>query len=108
MTRTRRTYVYDETLKRLVEKSVETRVFGVLAVGDLPDFISPVDGSIVNGRAGLREHDRRNGTTNVADYTETWAKRQAQREAFSEGRLNDPKRTEAVVRAYNKLQGRSW
>ena len=27
--------------------------------GDLPDFISPIDGSVVSGRAGLREHCRK-------------------------------------------------
>lgn len=27
--------------------------------GDLPDFVSPIDGSVVSGRAGLRDHCRR-------------------------------------------------
>jgi hypothetical protein len=25
-------------------------------LGDLPDFISPIDGTIVRGRPGMREH----------------------------------------------------
>lgn len=25
-------------------------------LGDVPDFVSPIDGSVVSGRAGLREH----------------------------------------------------
>jgi len=24
--------------------------------GDLPDFVSPIDGTVVSGRAGMREH----------------------------------------------------
>lgn len=33
---------------------------GVMIVGDLPDFISPVDGKQYSGRAGMREHCKRN------------------------------------------------
>lgn len=28
-------------------------------MGDIPDFVSPIDGSLVSGRAGLRDHCRR-------------------------------------------------
>ena len=31
---------------------------GVFIAPDLPDFVSPIDGTIVRGRAGLREHCR--------------------------------------------------
>jgi hypothetical protein len=37
--------------------------------GDLPDFVSPIDGSLVSGRADLRDHCRRHGvvpTTELA------------------------------------------
>lgn len=27
--------------------------------GDIPDFVSPIDGTVVSGRAGLREHCRK-------------------------------------------------
>ena len=27
--------------------------------GDSPDFVSPIDGSVVSGRAGMREHCKR-------------------------------------------------
>jgi hypothetical protein len=30
-------------------------------LGDLPDFVSPIDGQVVSGRAGLRDHCRRHG-----------------------------------------------
>ena len=40
---------------------------GYTVMGDLPDFVSPVDGSIVSGRAGLREHNLRNNVVNTLD-----------------------------------------
>lgn len=33
---------------------------GVMVMGDLPDFVSPVDGKAYSGRVGLREHCKRN------------------------------------------------
>jgi hypothetical protein len=35
---------------------------------DIESFVSPIDGTIVTGRASLREHNERNGVTNIADY----------------------------------------
>jgi hypothetical protein len=32
---------------------------GVQILPDLPDFVSPIDGKLYSGRAGLREHCRR-------------------------------------------------
>lgn len=104
----RRTYVYDEKLKKLVPKEEFQRELGVLVMPDLEDFVSPVDGRIVHGRAGLRLHDKELGTTNVADFKDHWENFAKKREKLMTGQDNDPKRTEAVVRAYHKLEGRSW
>lgn len=38
-----------------------------MIAGDLPDFVSPVDGKTYSGRAGLREHNRRNGVVPMED-----------------------------------------
>lgn len=35
--------------------------------GDLPDFVSPIDGSVVRGRSGLRDHCARHNVVPVAD-----------------------------------------
>ena len=32
---------------------------GQVILPDLPDFVSPIDGKLYSGRAGLREHNRR-------------------------------------------------
>ena len=37
--------------------------------GDLPDFVSPVDGKLYSGRAGLREHNLRNNVVNNSELT---------------------------------------
>lgn len=103
----RKTYVYDPISKEMVEKGYAAVERGILVVSDLPDFVSPVDRKVVRGRAGLREHDRRHGTTNIADFKETWAKAEAQRSAARSVGVPDPRRTEAAVRAFNDLaQGR--
>ena len=36
-------------------------------MGDIPDFISPIDGSVVSGRAGLREHCKKHHVVPTAD-----------------------------------------
>ena len=35
--------------------------------GDLPDFVSPIDGTIVSGRAGLRDHCIRHNVVPTAE-----------------------------------------
>lgn len=36
-------------------------------MGDLPDFVSPIDGTVVRGRAGMREHCKRHDVVPTAD-----------------------------------------
>ena len=38
-------------------------------LGDVPDFVSPIDGTIVSGRAGLRDHCRRHDVVPTAELT---------------------------------------
>lgn len=73
---------------------------------DIPDFRSPVDGTVVHGRAGLRQHNLRNGVTNAADFKQTWAKAAAERAAFYEGKARDSERKRDVVQAYEKNRRR--
>lgn len=35
--------------------------------GDLPDFVSPIDGTTVRGRAGMRDHCARHNVVPTAD-----------------------------------------
>lgn len=36
-------------------------------LSDVPDFVSPIDGTVVSGRAGLREHCRRHDVVPTAE-----------------------------------------
>lgn len=71
---------------------------------DLPDFVSPIDGQVVHGRAGLREHNRRHGVTNPADFTNQWEKQRKERDAFYTGdpKYDSRRRKEAIIRAMEK------
>jgi hypothetical protein len=40
---------------------------GLMVMGDLPDFRSPIDGTVVSGRAGMREHCKRHDVVPSAD-----------------------------------------
>ncbi len=102
-----KTYVYDEKTKELVPVYYERERVAHDIMPDLPDFVSTVDGSVIHGRAGLREHNRRHNVTNPADFKGTWEKFQKKREALMTGTDRDPKRLQAVVRAFNDLQERN-
>lgn len=75
---------------------------------DLEPFVSPVDGTVVTGRAALREHDKRNGVTNVADYKNEWENRGTERAAFYSGdqKYDRERRREAIIRAVEKHERR--
>ncbi|HEX4920498.1 MAG TPA: hypothetical protein VFV92_07135 [Candidatus Bathyarchaeia archaeon] len=99
----RKRFVYNPETGKMDEIAHQPRSSGLLVMQDLPDFVSPVDGKVVHGRRGLREHDKRNGTTNIADFQETWKKNAAERAKFYTGR-DDPKRIEQIRRAYDDLK----
>jgi hypothetical protein len=40
---------------------------GPVVLPDLPDFVSPIDGSVVSGRKGMRDHCARHGVVPTAD-----------------------------------------
>jgi len=48
-------------------KAPETPYKGYAVLGDLPDFVSPIDNKVYHGRAGLREHNLRHDVVPVAD-----------------------------------------
>lgn len=64
----RRSYVQIDGV--LYEKGTEpesARRRGPMISRDLPDFVSPIDGSVVSGRRGLREHCRRHDVVPTAE-----------------------------------------
>lgn len=63
-------WVIDPVTKKLVPRAEFTRpTQAVHAVhGDIEAFRSPIDGTIIDDRGKLREHNKRHGVTNIADY----------------------------------------
>ena len=52
------------------ELSQQQNAQGVAApavMADIPDFVSPIDGKVVSGRAALREHCKRHDVVPTAD-----------------------------------------
>lgn len=71
----RRRYRYSQTTKEMEEvtnEQVRPEGFGVLVSGDISPFKSSVDGSVITGRRGLREHNKRNQVTFTEDFRGHW------------------------------------
>jgi hypothetical protein len=60
--------LYDKSLP--LPEDVKASTSGTPMVrGDLPDFVSPIDGKLYSGRAGLRDHCARHNVVPTADLT---------------------------------------
>jgi hypothetical protein len=77
----RRRYRWNPRENRLVEID-DAAESGIMIIPDLPDVVSPIDGSIIRGRAGMREHNRRHNVTHPSDFKETWARAREERARF--------------------------
>lgn len=97
-------FVYNPDTGQMEEIAFRPRSSGVLVMQDLPDFVSSVDGKVVHGRRGLREHNKKHNVTNPADFTKTWQKNTEQRHLATTVGVNDPKRIEQLRRAYDDLR----
>jgi hypothetical protein len=54
--------------------------------GDIQSFVSPVDGSVISDRKQLREHNRKHGVVNTAEFSQDFLdKKKAERDRFYTG-----------------------
>ena len=60
-------YDKDEPLPESVAGLVGSGNRSATVMGDLDSFTSPIDGQLVSGRAGLREHCKKHGVVPTAD-----------------------------------------
>jgi hypothetical protein len=68
MTRQRWIYKADgRVIDCSVEQDETPERRGVTIMPDLPDFISPIDRTVVRGRAGMREHCKKHDVVPTAD-----------------------------------------
>lgn len=79
-------------------------------MGDIAPFVSPVDGSVISGRAAMREHFKQHGVTNVADYNKPggeWERKGKEREKFfTAGGYDTQRRREHLARAFEQAKKR--
>jgi hypothetical protein len=102
----RRTYHYDEKLKKLVEGpgphrgegSGDNWRFSDRAYSSEP-FKTP-DGTVIDSRKKHRDYMKRTGLTTIDDFTQTWATAEKKRAEYFAGK--DPTRREDIVRTIHK------
>jgi hypothetical protein len=66
------------------------------------DGMRATDGADIGSRSKHREYMRRHGLTTVDDFTDTWRKAEAQRNAVRNGA--DPQRRHDIARVLHQLE----
>jgi hypothetical protein len=67
-------YVYDKEQNKCVLKQ-ESSDIGYHIQGDIEPFVSPIDKTVITGRAALRAHNKKHGVTDMRDYGPEWFER---------------------------------
>lgn len=104
-------WVYDSELGKLVPKDEYYRNkyagSNVVVHGDLTRFVSPIDGTVIDDRGKLREHNKRHGVTDPRDYGTGWFEKKAH-ERQEATRSDSPKARQArlttIYDAMNKYR----
>lgn len=68
---------------------------------DLPDFVSPIDGKVVKGRKGYREHCKVHNVTNASDFKETWKQQAKERKNLFGNKEARRQRAQDLARAWD-------
>ena len=108
MARSRKTYVFDPTKGKMVEKGTETAVVvngSPLIIPPLKPFVSPITGEEITSREQLRRHNRDHGVTNIQDYSDEWfEKRQEEnyRKSIGDTPADRAERIEIIKQALNR------
>ena len=82
----RRSYRYDPVTKEMVEitNSWSKKTEAPYIQGDITAFKSPIDGTIISDRGGLRRHMKKHDVVNPLDYKEHFKKKARERELRSQ------------------------
>lgn len=100
----RRRYRWDPKRNQLVEIAVAQPKFGLMLMPDLPAYVSPVSGKLIDGRRARRE-DLARTHSRPYEGREQEAKEIARKQAYAEQRL-DTRLTESVHRTLNEMPER--
>lgn len=103
-------YVWDPASKSLVEVGAEWSDAEKRADTPTEEIsyggLRATDGTDISSRKKRAEYMRRNNLTDAADFAETWAKAQKEREAFRRGERVNPERREALGRIAYEMEKR--
>ena len=98
----KRTYVQNPVTGKFEEKRARPRLEMHYVQDDVQPFVSPVDGSIISSKSGLRNHNARNDVVNYQEFGDAHFERKAaERAKFYDGSYDRKGRTEDIVRAVN-------
>ena len=99
-------FVYDKEQKKCVHKH-EVNSTGYHIQADIEPFVSPVDGSLITGRAALRAHNKRNGVTDPRDYGPNWFENRGKEmdaDRLGQTKAAKAERIDLLKRAYERQQ----
>lgn len=107
---TRRRYVWDNEAQQLVEVSPDFVPTPRIELMPEESFVyggqRATDGTPIDTRKRHRDYMKARGLAMASDFTETWAKARAERDAHYSGAKSSERR-EAVERSIHHLQQRS-
>ncbi len=102
----RKTYVHDPETGKMVLKSRRCQGANAPVVhGDVDDFISPIDGSLIDDRGKLRRHNKKHGVTDMRDYSEDFIQKRGQRRVRDEQQELTRSRKADLVKAFDRHGG---
>ena len=85
---TRRSYRYNAERDEMVELTTSwsrKEAQSAYVQPDITPFLSPIDGTIISSRGGLRRHMKKHDVVNTSDYKEHTAKAAKEREMRNNG-----------------------
>ncbi len=95
----RKTWVQHPITHKLIPKDEYVRPTNMHAIhGDIDPFVSTVDGSIIDSRKKLREHNVRFGVVSQAEFGTEGNRVRQQREDYYAGRPHDTERRKDAIK----------
>ncbi len=102
MTAGRTTYVLRNG--KLVEKKTQNNRRHFVS-DDISAFVSPIDGSVISSRSGLREHNKRHGVSNDLDSLKSQAQQSLARDPAGGQRKE---RTASLLDSWDRAQSSGY
>ena len=108
----KKSYVFDPKTKKMVEKiafSESNNEKTAFVHDEIDAFVSPVDGSVIDSRRKLREHNKKHGVTDMRDYgPQYFERKQRERDEILSAKVGSERkgRIEAIQEAIYRSEHR--